>query len=230
MTAENGRTFRWSDLPPPAPLNAGGADEKERGGDASASDENGPAGWTRGLLKWVSRERDGTDQEVASVEPTAQFDPRRNRLEDFVLPDLNGQIFRLKETDADYVLLCFWGTWCDPCVAAMPHLADLQRQFGPSRLRVVSIAYQRNGEGGPRSLARVSRRLGLNYPILLAPTDQPCPVAEAMAVQYYPTLVLLDRQGNIIHRETGATGDKLMRLDRAIAAAMDESVMTVTKR
>jgi thiol-disulfide isomerase/thioredoxin len=211
-------------------LTAGSAEEKESAGDASDSEENGPAGWTRGLLKWVSRERDETGQKAASVEPTAQFDPQRNRLEDFVLPDLNGQTFRLKETDADYVLLCFWGTWCDPCVAAMPHLADLQRQFGPSRLRVVSIAYQRNGEGGPRSLARVARRLGLNYPILLAPTDQPCPVAEAMAVQYYPTLVLLDRQGNVVHRETGATGDKLMRLDRAIAAAMDESVMTVTKR
>jgi hypothetical protein len=76
----------------------------------------------------------------------------------------------------------------------------------------------------------MSRRLGLNYPILLAPTDQPCPVAGAMGVQYYPTLILLDREGNVVHRETGATGDKLMRLDRAIAAAMDESVMTVTKR
>ncbi|WP_169973308.1 TlpA family protein disulfide reductase [Tautonia rosea] len=177
----------------------------------------------------MSREQDASET-TPSVEPVVRFDSARNRLEDFILPDLQGQSFQFKETESDHILLCFWGTWCDPCVAAMPHLADLQRQFGPSRLRVVSIAYQRNGEGGPKSLARLSRRLGLNYPILLAPTDQPCPVASAMEVQYYPTFILLDRQGNVVHRETGATGDKIMRLDRAIAAAMDESVMTVTKR
>jgi thiol-disulfide isomerase/thioredoxin len=227
MAAENARTFRWSDLPPPGPLITEGAAEDEEEG--AAPEANGPGRWSRGLLKWVSREQSTPDQ-VASIEPLVRFDAERDRLEDFILPDLNGERFRLKETESDYVLLCFWGTWCDPCVAAMPHLADLQRQFGPRRLRVVSIASQRNGEGGPRTLSRMSRRLGLNYPILLAPTDQPCPVAGAMGVQYYPTLILLDREGNVVHRETGATGDKLMRLDRAIAAAMDESVMTVTKR
>ncbi|MEW4567455.1 redoxin domain-containing protein [Tautonia sp. JC769] len=230
MAAEEVPSFRWSDLPPPGPLDAGGPQGDGEGStEEGESDAGGPGRWSRGLLKWVSREQDPADDGPA-IEPAVRFDAERNRLEDFVLPDLNGRRFQLSEAESDYVLLCFWGTWCDPCVAAMPHLADLQRQFGPRRLRVVSIASQRNGEGGPRSLSRLSRRLGLNYPILLAPTDQPCPVAGAMGVQYFPTLILLDRDGNVVHRETGATGDKLMRLDRAIAAAMDESVMTVTKR
>ena len=94
----------------------------------------------------------------------------------------------------------------------------------------MAVAYERHGEGGPRAVSRAVRRLGLNFPVLLAPADGSCPVAGALEVQYFPTLVLLDREGRVVHRETGATGETLMRLDRAIAAAMDESVMTVTRR
>ena len=34
----------------------------------------------------------------------------------------------------------FWATWCPPCVASMPHLAEIQRTHDPDELRVVSIS------------------------------------------------------------------------------------------
>lgn len=226
LAADSSTPIRWADLPPPAPLERVPILQEDREEEEDTPDTDGPLKRARGLFKWVSRDSDTSK----GIEPAILVDEERNLLQDFRLPDLNGKPYRLKEKESEYVLLCFWGTWCEPCVAALPRLADLQRQFGPDRLRIVSIAYQRDGEGGPRSLSRINRRLGLNYPVLLAPTDQPCPVAEAMDVQYFPTLVLLDRNGRVVHRETGATNEKLLRLDRAIAAAMDESVMTFTKR
>lgn len=39
------------------------------------------------------------------------------------------------------VVLEFWGTYCGPCVAAMPHLQALQRQFA-GRLQVVAISQE----------------------------------------------------------------------------------------
>ena len=217
-------SFRWSDLPPPDRLvETPPADERVSGGSSGAGR------WASGLLRLVGRDPEGP-ADSPNVEPAIDYDVEQARLDDFTLPDLQGRPFRLRESDSEFTLLCFWGTWCDPCLSAMPHLDELQRQFGPQRLRVVSIAYERNGEGGPRAVAKTSRRLGLNFPILLAPGDGSCPVAEAMEVQYYPTLILLDREGRVVHRETGATGEKLMRLDRAIASAMDTSIMTITRR
>ncbi|QDV36742.1 redoxin domain-containing protein [Tautonia plasticadhaerens] len=222
--ADSRGSFRWSDLPPPDRLVGTDPD-----GDRMTDDPGEAGGWASGLMRLVGRGRaDSADAPV--VEPAVSYDAEQARLDDFTLPDLQGRTFRLRDADSEFTLLCFWGTWCDPCLAAMPHLDELQRQFGPDRLRVVSIAYERQGEGGPRAVARTSRRLGLNFPILLAPGDGSCPVAGAMEVRYYPTLILLDREGRVVHRETGATGEKLMRLDRAIASAMDTSIMTITRR
>ncbi|RUL89408.1 redoxin domain-containing protein [Tautonia sociabilis] len=216
------RVVRWGDLPPPEPLDPRGP---EASPPADEGQEPAGSGWGAGLLRLIRPGR----EEAPAVEPRIEFDAERGRLGDFELPDVQGRPFRLSEANSDYVLLCFWGTWCDPCLAALPHLDELQGQFGPDRLRVVSIAYERNGQGGPRSVSRTARRLGLRFPILLAPADGTCPVASAFEVKYYPTLVLLDREGRVVHRETGATGETLMRLDRAIAAAMAEGVMTVTR-
>jgi thiol-disulfide isomerase/thioredoxin len=34
----------------------------------------------------------------------------------------------------------FWATWCGPCVASMPHLADLQQKLADKGVRIVSIS------------------------------------------------------------------------------------------
>ncbi|WP_182870856.1 TlpA disulfide reductase family protein [Rhodopirellula sp. JC639] len=40
----------------------------------------------------------------------------------------------------------FWGTWCPPCIAMMPHLADTQLHYGYDKLRLVSISTETRKE------------------------------------------------------------------------------------
>src|SRR5206468_9176367 len=37
------------------------------------------------------------------------------------------------------VVLEFWGTWCGPCVAAIPHLNDLAERFRNRPVQFISI-------------------------------------------------------------------------------------------
>ncbi len=49
---------------------------------------------------------------------------------DFNAPRLDGGQFRLSDTRGKLVLLDFWATWCQPCLAEMPAMKDIQQTFG----------------------------------------------------------------------------------------------------
>jgi thiol-disulfide isomerase/thioredoxin len=155
-----------------------------------------------------------------AVRAACQFDAKHQKLIDFRLPDYQGRPVRFQELDADLVLIDFWGTWCGPCLQSIPHLVELQNRFGPRRLKVVGIAYEQGpAEGRTAALASTVRRLGINYPVLVGPSDGSCPLQAALHVQAYPTMVLVDRHGRILWRDQGATPTTLARLDRVVAAA-----------
>ncbi len=52
---------------------------------------------------------------------------------DFTAPRLDGGQFKLSEQRGKLVLLDFWATWCQPCLAEMPAMKDIQETFGGDR-------------------------------------------------------------------------------------------------
>ena len=148
------------------------------------------------------------------------YDAKHRKINDFRLPDLEGRPVRFRDLDADLVLIDFWGTWCQPCLRSVPHLVDLQKRMGAGKLKVVGIACE---QGPPaeraKTVAQEVRRLGINYPVLLSGMDGPCPLQEALKVQAYPTLILVDRQGRVVWRDQGATPVTLARLERILGSS-----------
>ena len=154
---------------------------------------------------------------------SCEFDKKGRRIVDFQMTDVNGKSFRFSDLDTEYILLDFWGTWCGPCVRSIPHLVDLQSRFGADKLKIIGVAYE-EGDFQERvtTVKSVARRLGINYDVLIGEADgQPCPLRQALNVQVFPTMVLLDRQGRIVWRDQGATTTTLGRLDRIIAVNLN---------
>jgi thiol-disulfide isomerase/thioredoxin len=135
------------------------------------------------------------------------------------LRDLDGNRVRFRDLEADYILLDFWGSWCVPCLESIPHLVDLQKRYGP-RLKVIGIAYE-TGAPADRiaAVSAAAKRLGIDYTILLAEIDGPCPLKEALRVDSLPTMILLSNDGRVLHREQGSSNDAIARLDRVVARA-----------
>ena len=164
------------------------------------------------------------------VQPSlCQYDAKKQRVVDFLLPDLDGRPVRLRDFDSDFVLLDFWGTWCQPCKESIPHLVDLQSRYGPKTLRVVGIAsedHDLSAAEQSREVDAMARETGINYPLLLSGADgKSCPLQEALHIGAYPTMILLDRNGQILWRGTGASAPTLARLDRVIAARADTGIV-----
>ena len=222
-----GEPIRWADLPEPERLVSARTDGEDAAGsnESAASKRRGPLDF---LTKWVG----GRSEAAASTRSPAtacRFDPDRGRLETLEIVALNGDRITLDDQKGGHLLLVFWGAWSDYSIAAMPHLVELEEQFGDDRLRVVGIASPRDGEGERRAVLRTTRRLGVNFPVAFSPADEPDPVAEALDVRYYPTFILIDPAGNVIGRETGTTEESLARLDRTIASALDEPILTASR-
>jgi thiol-disulfide isomerase/thioredoxin len=147
-----------------------------------------------------------------------QFDLTDRRLHDFQLPDTQGRMVTFRGLDSDLVLLDFWGTWCAPCRKSIPHLNELQKTLGGKKLQVIGIACEDvPAQQRAAKVAASVKELQIGYPVLVSSRDGTCPVQDAFQIQFYPTMVLLDREGRILRREQGATDATLARIDRFIA-------------
>ena len=158
-----------------------------------------------------------------SAKAICRLDSSRRRVIELQLPGLDGKMVSLRDIDADFILLDFWGSWCRECGKSIDHHRELQQQqLRGKTLQVIGVACEKAStfEGRRDAAIAAARKLGINYPVLVTTMDGDCPVQRALQVQFYPTMVLLDREGHILQFEQGATDTTLGRIDRAIATAI----------
>jgi len=127
------------------------------------------------------------------------------QLINFALRDLNGDTWEWKRNRRGKVVLVdFWSTTCLPCLNTVPHLRILQEKYGWAGLEVLAIANEKGNTHDEKAhkVAGMASRLQTNYRLLLD-GGTACPVRRDFAVQYLPTLVLLDENGWILWRHEG---------------------------
>ncbi|WZO97099.1 redoxin domain-containing protein [Isosphaeraceae bacterium EP7] len=160
---------------------------------------------------------------------TAAIDPNNQRIVNFSLPNLEGQTVQFKDFDSDLILIDFWGTWCAPCLESIPRLAALQKRYGPKTLQVVGIACEKGPiDSRAKNVAAVAKKLGVNYSVLLDDAEVPSKIQDLLHIQVYPTMVLVNRSGVILWRDSGATPMNLARLEHAIELAGTRSSVAST--
>ncbi len=99
---------------------------------------------------------------------------------------------------------CF-ATWCPPCVAEMPDLVRIAKEYSPRGVVFAGVSIDHDGEqvkGKPREavLREFVHAHGIPYPVLLPPAQSPLLNAEFPIPQTY----LYDRQGRLSQTILGA--------------------------
>lgn len=106
----------------------------------------------------------------------------------------------LKDYRGKYVYIDLWATWCKPCIAQLPFLEDLRKDYKNKNLYIVSIATDDDktarSQGGPvkawKDFLKKERPTGIQ---LLAVDNQ---FMIDYLVSGIPRFILLDPQGKII--------------------------------
>jgi thiol-disulfide isomerase/thioredoxin len=130
------------------------------------------------------------------------------------LPDADGRQWDFAQRRGRLVLLDFWGTWCGPCLRAVPEVSRLSSTYGGSGLEVIGVACERGAPAdNVRRVRDTRQRLGINYRLVLNNSSGGAPVEQQFHVTALPTLVLLDGDGTIVWR---GTPDQMRELEGMI--------------
>ena len=120
---------------------------------------------------------------------------------DIVGLQLDGTELRLSELvgKTDYVLLDFWATWCGPCCRLLPHLKKLYDSLPEGRLEVLGVNCDDDKEAWRKKIE--DDQLGWCH--ITTGEGKQNAAYEAYGVEGIPTTILIDRQGQIVHRSYG---------------------------
>lgn len=115
---------------------------------------------------------------------------------DFNLKDADGKEYKLADFKGKVVLLDFWATWCGPCVKAMPSIQKISETFKDKAVAVIGVnTWERKATAGPEFI----KKKGYTYLNLLKGDD----LAKAYGISGIPTLILIDKEGKILHTAVG---------------------------
>ncbi|MPR13139.1 TlpA family protein disulfide reductase [Microvirga tunisiensis] len=115
---------------------------------------------------------------------------------------LRGQPLASFEPGTVYIVE-FWATWCGPCVAAMPHLVQLQETYRDSGLEIVGVAASEHAPTADEARTTLEAWLAdkfpnLNFRIAFDHTGEMKELwMEASLAFGIPTAFVVDRDGHI---------------------------------
>ncbi len=131
---------------------------------------------------------------------------------DFQLPSVDGRKLGPKSFPGQVVVVDFWATWCMPCRLQAQILEPVYRDL---KGRGVQFLAANVGET-PADVKKFLKEKPFPYPVLLDPEQA---VAGKMGVFALPTLLVVDKRGNVSYLQSGiADGDTLRQLIKKAGA------------
>ncbi|HXH62127.1 MAG TPA: TlpA disulfide reductase family protein, partial [Fimbriimonadaceae bacterium] len=146
-------------------------------------------------LQWTVPHKPGEDPPKVDPVPNAnkEFAALMSLLWqklDFTLNDLDGNPHQLSSLRGKTVLVNFWATWCQPCVAEMPALQKVYDRLKDKGFVLLTIS-----DGDHDYVAKFCQDRSWKFPVLV---DTQRKVFDAYGVGSLPRSILIDKYGNVV--------------------------------
>jgi len=112
---------------------------------------------------------------------------------------LDGGSVRLDELKGKVVVLDMWATWCPPCRAEIPHLVDIQREYG-GRVEVIGLTTEDPATTTDKVRA-FAEEFEINYKVGFASPEHKRLVV--MGGGTIPQTFVLDGEGRVVQHFPG---------------------------
>ena len=141
---------------------------------------------------------------------------------DMEYPDVDGNLISLSSVVDNpanrYVLVDFWATWCDGCVAVLPELVELYAKYHDKGLEIYGMSADTKGRYELWKSCLAENNMTWVNVCDFSGGRKDCKTRQDYALAAYPTTVLIDGQtGVIISR-----GNSIDELDAMLAELLQE--------
>jgi TonB family protein len=126
----------------------------------------------------------------------------------FALKDLDGNQVDLQTLKGKVVLLDFWASWCGPCVAELPHIEKLHKDFKDRGLVTLGV----DNEDAEIARAFIKKK-GYTFTTLV---DEGKEVTMKYGVSGIPRVFIIDRDGKVKWQTLGYGSGKEVELRSAV--------------
>ena len=132
--------------------------------------------------------REGSEAHRADVDPLEGKAPPTLLATNWL--NTNGKPVKFEDLKGKVIVIDFWGTWCGPCRAAIPHLKELYSEHKKDGLVIIGIHTTRGSE----EMAALVKEKDIPWPIA---ADDGGKTIRAYKVDSYPDYYLIDRSGKM---------------------------------
>jgi len=147
-----------------------------------------------GYMTWRSNQLGEPDRsQMVKEDPSVKPAPAPKLALGTVMPVYTGSWIapddKGPETKGRVVLLDFWGTFCAPCIAAIPSNNTLLEKFSKQGLVVLGVS-----QDSKIALIEFKKNVDVRYPLLASNPE----TFAAFQVETTPSLFLFDRSGKLV--------------------------------
>jgi thiol-disulfide isomerase/thioredoxin len=152
------------------------------------------------------------------IPPTNLPLPTKENLGDLGWQTDSGTREVMKELRGKVVVLDLWATYCPPCVEEIPHLSQLQNQYGKEKLRVIGLHV--GGDDDKENIPSFFARNKITAAYTLAFGDDELTNILSAGDDRIPQTFVFDKSGQLVKRLVGFDPTVKRELDNSIASAV----------
>lgn len=112
---------------------------------------------------------------------------------------LDQSVFSFDDFNGKYILLDFWGTWCNPCIKLIPELQKINDDYKGKNFVLISVAF----DSDPNTVVNFVNENKMNWHHLFVSQSQSDKnsVTEKLKVSSFPSTLLISPDREIIARD-----------------------------
>jgi thioredoxin-like negative regulator of GroEL len=168
------------------------------------------------LKEYLEKDPSGGNAEIAKDLIANPLRARKRLVPEFEVVTLEGEYLTSADVQGKVLLLDFWGTWCAPCVAAVPSLRSLARRMEKDPFVLVSVSTDIH----EATLREFVAKHQMSWPQVW---DKQHAFSRKCKVEGYPTYMLVSHEGEIVYLVRGwgegIERDLMAKVSSAIRAA-----------